>query len=147
MVLSFYGVKRRNPKLFVQFEDELIAGVRFYGNRFVHANWVRFIGDRYGVKSRFSTDATWDEVKKHLDGGNPVIMSGRFTRSGHILVIRGYDEKSYFVNDPYGEVVGRTFGYKNTSGENLRYSAELMRWAGAEQAGAGRTWAYFPERP
>lgn len=42
-------------------------------------------------------------MKNHLDDGGLIICSmspGDFTTTGHIILIRGYDENGFYVNDP-----------------------------------------------
>lgn len=43
------------------------------------------------------------QIKNALDEGNAVILSmrpGDFTTTGHFILLRGYDEKGFYVNDP-----------------------------------------------
>lgn len=56
----------------------------------------------YGLSSR---QISWSEanLKAHLDKGNVLICSvrlGKFTSSGHFIVIYGYDETGFKINDP-----------------------------------------------
>jgi len=54
-----------------------------------------------------------------------VIVHGYFTSFGYIVVIRGYDDTGFLVNDPYGEWFST--GYDNSrSGERLHYSHDLI---------------------
>ncbi len=102
----------------------------------------------WNVKSTFSTTTRFSKIKHHLDQGNPVIYSGKFTRSGHIIVLRGYDETGFQVNDPWGEWY--SWGYdKNTptkkdKGENLHYSYNLMGTVSYSGRQAG--WAHLCEK-
>ena len=44
-----------------------------------------------------------ENLKSHLDRGNILICSvrpGDFTSEGHFIVIYGYDENGYKINDP-----------------------------------------------
>ncbi len=140
MCLYYYGVRpnRRNKQL----EDELFELVEKKGwDRHVHEHLRRVFLD-YDIYDSFKTDATWNEVKAHLANGNPVIYSGQLTRSGHIIVLRGYNEHGFFVNDPYGEYFDS--GYRrDLTGENLLYSYSLVN---AKSYGGANTWAHFPER-
>ncbi len=86
----------------------------------------------YGLKDDFTFKGTWAGVKASLDKKRPVIVHGYFTKSGHIIVIKGYmtgltNNKEvvthWIVNDPWG--VWTPNGYDNSqSGENdmFRYS-------------------------
>ena len=40
-------------------------------------------------------------IKNELDTG-PWIVHGYFTNAGHVMVVLGYDEHGYWVNDPAG---------------------------------------------
>ena len=68
---------------------------------------------------------TYKDVYTAIDNDHPVVIHGYFTRSGHIVVIRGYDDRGFYVNDPYGEYFAD--GYDtNKRGENLHYSNQLI---------------------
>lgn len=139
MCLNFYGIKPKSNG--VQLEDELFELVARKGwDRHVHDHLTK-VFECYGVKSRFDTEVSWEKVKAHLASGNPVIVSGQFTKSGHIIVLRGFDEKGFFVNDPYGEYFASGYD-RNKSGENLHYSYELMNRV--SYGGSKTTWAHLP---
>ncbi len=60
----------------------------------------------YGLKSK-TVAKSESALKSALDGGSPVIASvsaGDFTKKGHYIVITGYDEKGFKVNDPFSLV-------------------------------------------
>ncbi len=43
------------------------------------------------------------KMKRELDAGHPIIIvvgEGDFTKSGHFMVITGYDETGFYLNDP-----------------------------------------------
>lgn len=75
-----------------------------FGSRYVHSNLVKLL-KVYGVKSTFDVSVSHEEIKQCLSEGNPVIWSNKLTRSGHIVVLTGYDDSNrcYRVHDPYGE--------------------------------------------
>lgn len=80
----------------------------------------------YGYKDDFQEDAKWGDVKKWLAAGNPCIVHGWFTRSGHIVTIIGYNEKGWIIHDPYGEWY--EWGYDTSvSGKALTYSYGMMK--------------------
>ncbi|MDJ0714811.1 MAG: C39 family peptidase [Prochloraceae cyanobacterium] len=140
MCLAYYGIQPQTAHK--QLEDELFEIVEQKGwDRHVHDD-LRRLFELYGINDVFKTDASWDEVKCHLANKNPVIISGYFTRSGHIIVLRGYDATGFRVNDPYGEWFDS--GYQNKSGENLHYSYDLcsrLNCSGRRD----RSWAHFPQ--
>lgn len=56
----------------------------------------------YGIEVWEPTTSEW-ELKYALDEGNLIICSmgeGDFTAAGHFIVIYGYDEEGFLVNDP-----------------------------------------------
>lgn len=98
-----------------------------------------------GIADSFRPDAKWGDARRWIDSGKPLIAHGYFTRSGHIIVIRGYDDEAYdgrgawIVNDPYGEWNAQ--GYDtNALGEALRYSYSMM---GNICGGDGDLWLHF----
>ena len=127
-----------------QLEDELTEWcVRKYGHEgiYYHSNIVKVL-DHWGVKSEFAVDTPFDKARRYLDEGNLCIYSGKFTGSGHIIVLVGYDEKGFIVNDPYGEWFST--GYKNKSGERLHYSYNLMNRVSYGTTGTG--WIHLCSR-
>lgn len=142
MCLAAYGVKARNPAY--QLEDELFDLVKKNGwDRHVHDHLSKLF-PIYGIESSFDTETPWALVKAHLAEGYPAIMSGQFTRSGHIIVLRGYNATGFFVNDPYGEYFRS--GYRtNLSGKNLHYSNQLL--ASVSYGGSKSLWAHLPIKP
>lgn len=62
--------------------------------------WV--VEDKYGLQDTFK-ECEWDEIEDHLASEGPVIMSGRFTGSGHIIVVVGMTTDGDLIcHDPYG---------------------------------------------
>lgn len=147
MVLKYFGI--RGNTTIRQLEDELDQYMKKQGwNRYLHSDLVK-LQQAYGLKSRFTTTATWDEIKDHIAAGNPVIMSGKFTRSGHIIVLKGYDATGFWVNDPYGEWWSRGYdrnqpGVSDNKGENKHYSYNLC--SRVSYTGPNTTWAHFPKQ-
>lgn len=140
MCLYYYGVRPKRQSH--QLEDELFEEVTKRGwSRHSHDH-LRQLFNAYGMKGNFKMAAPWEEVKRHLANGDPVIYSGKFTKFGHIIVLRGYDEKGWWVNDPWGEYFAS--GYRNKSGENLHYSYDLLRRL--SYGGRDATWAHLPTK-
>ena len=73
------------------------------------------------------TDGTITELKNELDTGRPVIVHGYFTNAGHVMVVLGYDEHGYWVNDPAGTWDqqfrgGYPYGWEPTAGNAVYYN-------------------------
>lgn len=139
MCLAYFGVVRKTQ--IGQLEDELFNLVERKGwDRHLHSDLAR-VFQEYGVKDIFNTETTYDQIKQHLIKGNPVIISGRFTKSGHIILVRGFDRHGFFVNDPYGEWFAS--GYKNQPGRNLHYSYSAI--FGVSYGSNKSCWAHLPK--
>lgn len=62
--------------------------------------------EHYGLKSR-NVSISYSAIKTALDKGNPIIASvrkGDFTKKGHYIVISGYDDEGFIINDPFSLV-------------------------------------------
>ena len=49
------------------------------------------------------TNASPEDLTNALDQGYIAIVHGYFTAYGHVIVVRGYDNQHYYVNDPAGK--------------------------------------------
>jgi GH24 family phage-related lysozyme (muramidase)/uncharacterized protein YvpB len=141
MVLAFHGVKSVNPN--EQLEMEVLRWMESRSlDRHVHDHLSQVMKG-YGLKNTFKTNATLAEIKKHLDGGNPCIISGMFTASGHIVVAIGYTDKGLMIHDPFGEYFAGGYAKEPiaTRGKNQHYSYDLIERV---SDGDGSIWCHFP---
>lgn len=98
-------------------------------------------------RNKITTAASIEDIKRQIDNGFPVIVHGYFTGSGHIIVVRGYDDKAYegrgalIVNDPYGEWFKSGYNTSN-SGEALKYSYQMIERCCAIE-GTKSIWAHM----
>lgn len=164
MVLKFYGVDYRTKEDInndVQLEDLLYQRTLDWDTEygFGGANCsrhqpqflmrlLRESAQKYGdgklQNSYFKNVTSAQEIKQHLAKGNPVIVHGYFTDSGHIIVIKGYDDAEgvWICNDPYGKWLGYQGGYdNNASGGDVRYTYSDVR---AVWDVGGESWCHFP---
>lgn len=128
MCLLFLGVPQKTT---MRFPDELDAYCTNYGlDRHNPDDLVRLTG-YYGSVDRFTRSATEQQVKEHLLTRHPCITHTWLTKSGHIIVIRGFDQTGFFVNDPYGEYFEDGYDTNDASneckGKKLHYSYDLFR--------------------
>ena len=124
MCLEYLGIPRRDN--IGQFEDELYEYAIHNGLSRHSPYDLAKIVRAYGGKDNFKDNATIEEVKDWLAGGNPVVIHGYFTSFGHIIVLVGYNAFGFYVHDPYGEWFSS--GYRtDLSGKYLQYSYNLIR--------------------
>ena len=86
------------------------------------------------------TNGTIADLKNELSFGQPVIIHGYFTVYGHIVVVLGFDEGGYWVNDPAGEWSqifggGYSMGWQPTIGHGIYYTKEQFEAAVATSDG------------
>jgi hypothetical protein len=79
----------------------------------------------YGLKVEVDYKCPHEKLKRHLSENNLATYSGKFTSSGHIILITGYDETGYTVCDPWGEYPYSTPAQRK-EGNNQHYSYNLI---------------------
>ncbi|MER3435640.1 MAG: peptidoglycan-binding protein [Leptolyngbya sp. ERB_1_1] len=129
MVLSYFRVPPRNPS--IRFPDELDRYCSDNNLDRHEPDALAQVAQAYGCDDRFSKTASFEQIKEWLIQGNPAIVHGYFTPSGHIICIIGYNEKGFVVNDPYGELMYSSNPSDShydiyTTGAGLTYSYNLM---------------------
>ncbi|MEE2644007.1 MAG: C39 family peptidase, partial [Myxococcota bacterium] len=85
-----------------------------------------------------NTSGTFSGLRAELDRGHPVIIHGYFTSYGHVLVVLGYDENGYYVNDPAGRWSGVFMGGYSAGGSG----AEVYYNKAAFEAAVGTSNGY-----
>lgn len=133
MCLDYYGIE---PPPYLQLEDHLfLKAADKQLNRFSPQGLKQLAESFEGIKNHLTTTGTLQDIRDSIDKGWPVIVHGYFTSPGHIIVIRGYSPHGFFVNDPYGEIMGLSYYDTSKSGKNLHYSNALI-------AAACDSWCY-----
>ncbi|MBD2039707.1 C39 family peptidase [Microcoleus sp. FACHB-672] len=127
MVLEYLKAARREEysQRFKQFEDELNACCLDRAWNREDPTYLMRLIQLYKCRDNFTFSGSVEIVRDWIDLGFPVITHGFFTGSGHLVVIRGYDDHGFFVNDPAGEWFKT--GYRHDlSGNCLHYSNNLI---------------------
>jgi GH24 family phage-related lysozyme (muramidase) len=91
-----------------------------------------------GLKADFLTDGTTTMLKQEINAGRPVAVGwlcdgpvSAPSGGGHWIVIIGYDDSGFFVNDPYGNcdlVDGGYMSHHDGAGLHYSYQNWLPRW-------------------
>jgi hypothetical protein len=91
-----------------------------------------------GLEANYQTDGTVAMLKQEIDAGRPVAVGwlcdgpvSAPSGGGHWIVVIGYDNTGFFVNDPYGNCDLVNGGYlSHHDGAGLHYSFEnwVPRW-------------------
>lgn len=130
MCLWYLGIRGDGSQL--QLEDELHTRAIDKGwNRFT-ASGLKSLAESYaGIKDDLTEKGTLKDIRDAIDQEKICIVHGFFTAAGHIMVVKGYTENGFIVNDPYGEWYPwyydtNELGGNNKKGESLEYSKRLM---------------------
>lgn len=129
MVLSYFQEPQHNPS--IRFPDELDRYCLDHNLDRHQPDAIAKVASAYGCTDNFTQTASFEQVKEWLVQGNPAIVHGYFTASGHIVCIIGYNDTGFVVNDPYGELMfspnpGDSYYDTYTTGAGLNYSYNLM---------------------
>jgi uncharacterized protein YvpB len=124
MCLKHRGI--RGDGSYPQLEDQLYARCNNRGYSRHSPQGLKQLAESYpNICDDFTEFGTFDDVRKALATDIGCVIHGYFTKFGHIIVVKGYDERGLIVNDPWGE--WNAWGYDHSvSGENLHYSYNLI---------------------
>ena len=140
MVLAWYGWEGEPDEVTAAYGKDTaqtVAGL---------ASVFNSVAADAGITARLTghTDGDIDDMKALLDRGVPVIVHGYFTAYGHVLVVLGYDDTGYTVNDPAGSwnEIFQGSGYgggEGDAGDHIRYEASafetaIVTWDGSTPA-------------
>jgi uncharacterized protein YvpB len=96
-----------------------------------------------GIPQRLTphTSGNIEGLKALLATGTPVIIHGFFTSSGHVMVVTGYQNGQYVLNDPAGKwnqnfKGGYPYGWSTTIGHGISYPAAAFEAAVATSNGS-----------
>lgn len=124
MALAYYGLKPQKPQ--ERLPDELYRWMVNNGlSRHDPLDVVKMI-NTYGYGASFTTNKSFEQVKRELASGYPVIVDGYFTDFGHRVCLVGYNQQGFIVHDSYGEWTPN--GYDTSKqGKFITYSYDLIR--------------------
>lgn len=95
MVLSYFEYKIHPDTIFQEWGKEIAKS----------PSGLNQVYSYYSTKSSIETytDASPEFLREALRKGYIVIAHGYFTSSGHVIVITGFKNNKYYVNDPAGK--------------------------------------------
>jgi uncharacterized protein YvpB len=145
MVMNAMGIKRKRSDC--QFEDELynIANLAGYGGSKIWEETSKVYNEvllkyteNYDYVSLYLDtvieNTKIELIKKQIEAGVPVLKSMEYKedgQSGHVIVVVGYIDDCFIVNDPYGDV---NTGYTEHNGAFVSYKTNrwwfTKKWAG-----------------
>lgn len=116
----------RGDGSYQQLEDQLYARCTDRGYSRHSPQGLKELAESYpNICDDFTELGTFDDIRQALSEDIGCVIHGYFTRFGHIVAVKGYDERGLIVNDPWGE--WNAWGYDHSvTGENLHYSYNLI---------------------
>ena len=120
----------------IKTDDDYIEVVFNYGDTTEGSTQVATL-KHFGLPVIFATNGNRALIQKQINAGKPVPAGflhhgtpSKPTGGGHWLDIIGYDDKGYWVNDPWGEIDLLTGTYPSTDGAKKHYSYKNFepRW-------------------
>lgn len=132
------AVEYINPSLIYD-DDDYLKIVFRYGDTVSQAAQMKALG-HLNLGCQFNTNGTEQKLIKLLEKGYPVpigiLHKGNINSpsgGGHWITLIGFDDKDFYVHDPFGELDLINGGYPRvgpTDGKNKRYSRNnlLRRW-------------------
>lgn len=150
MVLKHYGVNIHPDDLLRALGYDVSYPQNPHGLMHTYNEYAQY----HGVPEITLNDqGTIADLKEALDAGKPVITHGWFTESGHVLVVVGYDDDYYYVNDPAGTWNEQWYGEydyapseRQGQGKMIAYSKEAFEIAILSHNGRdkGTAWLHIP---
>ncbi|QBP06191.1 endolysin [Synechococcus phage S-B68] len=117
-------------------DDDYVETVFSIGDS-IHSNVQVAALKKYGISATFVQNLNTNSLKKLIDKGIPVpcgiLHKGRAgspSGGGHWVIVIGYDETGWIVNDPWGYLDHKNGVYTDTNGASVHYSYEMFddRW-------------------
>jgi hypothetical protein len=127
MLLKYYGASYTPDQIYTEFrkqsQDEFKFDTIF--NR---------LAARAGLKQRIRVHMETGSIAQldaELNKQHPVVIHGKFTSSGHVMLLIGNDGTNYTMNDPAGRwgqslCNGSGYGASSTAGIGVKYGRAIV---------------------
>ena len=130
--MTYLGTNKTSDQLFSRVKSPVYQG-------FGLVSMARI----YGLDGIYRQDGTRELIQNYIARGLPVLLQGWFSTEGHFIVLTGYDETGWWVNDPAGAWKGcTTCGYMHeaTRGRQIHYSYEAVEQVATELGRPNSYW-------
>jgi hypothetical protein len=125
MLLKYYGANYTPDQIYLEFQKKSQDEFKFdtIFNR---------LAARAGIKQRIRVHMETGSVAQmeaELNKQRPVIIHGKFTGSGHVMLLIGNDGTNYTMNDPagvWGQQLCNGAGYGGSGGAGVRYGRYIV---------------------
>lgn len=125
MLLKYYGASYTPDQIYTEFQKKSQDEFKFdtIFNR---------LAARAGLKQRLRVHmetGSIAEMEAELNRQRPVIIHGKFTSSGHVMLLIGNDGTSYTMNDPagvWGQQLCNGAAYGGSGGAGVRYGRAIV---------------------
>ena len=100
------------------------------------------------LRDDFVPNASIDEICRSLNVGNPCVVHGYFTRSGHIVTVVGYDMDTLIIHDPYGEWLPDGYSVNGPPGSQVKGKSNIFYQSTInELCNFDGIWTHFVSKP
>lgn len=144
MCLSYWGIKGDGS--YPQLEDQLYS---YMSDNHLsrHSPYdLKLVVESKGLIDNYRTDRSIKELIFHLDKGRPLVIHGYFTRFGHIVCCKGYNNDGLIIHDPWGRWTPYGYDFSH-SGKDVIYTYADIEATCCDPGIPGSIWSHsiYPE--
>ncbi len=125
MLLKYYGANYTPDQIYTEFRKQSQDEFKF-------DTIFNKLAARAGIKQRIRVHMETGSVAQmeaELNKQRPVIIHGKFTSAGHVMLLIGNDGTNYTMNDPagvWGQQLCNGAGYGGSGGAGVRYPRGIV---------------------
>jgi hypothetical protein len=127
MLLKYYGANYTPDQIYTEFRKQSQDEFKF-------DTIFNKLAYRAGIKQRIRVHmetGSIPQLEAELNKGRPVVIHGKFTSSGHVMLLIGNDGTNYTMNDPAGRwgqslCNGTGYGSSSTAGIGVKYGRSIV---------------------
>jgi hypothetical protein len=127
MLLKYYGANYTPDQIYTEFK-------KLSQDEFKFDTIFNKLAARAGLKQRIRVHmetGSVPELDAELNKQRPVVIHGKFTSSGHVMLLIGNDGTNYTMNDPAGRwgqslCNGTGYGSSSTAGIGVKYGRSIV---------------------